>query len=82
MIETLVVALVVSAAFVYATWALLPAGTRLKLVRSLVSATGGTGAPAALRSLAARLERGARGDHCAGCDLHDPPPGAADRRRK
>jgi hypothetical protein len=83
MLEGLVVAVIVAAAFVYAGWALIPAATRLRLARRLVAATGGKPAGSVLARLASRLEQAAGGgSHCTGCDAHPAPPPAQSRRPK
>ncbi len=74
LLERLLVAVIVAAAFLYAVWALVPVTTRRSLAQRLVAATGGPQATNAAARLAQRLARSARGDaHCHGCDAHDDP---------
>ncbi len=78
MLEKLIVAIVVAAAFCYAVWAVTPASTRLTLARRFVAATSAGQPGGALSRLALRLEKAAGGGaHCSGCDAHSaksPPP--------
>jgi hypothetical protein len=75
MLEKLVVAVVVAAAFAYAAWSLVPAATRLRLARRLSAAAGGPQSTHPFARLARRLENAAGGGaHCAGCDAHTPTP--------
>ena len=75
MLEQIVVSVVVAAAFVYALWALMPAGTRLRLARRLAVATGGPESTGVLARLARWLERAAGGGaSCHGCDAHASKP--------
>ena len=75
MLEKLVVAVVVAAAFAYAGWSLVPASTRLRAARRLSAAAGGPDATHPLARIAQRLEKAAGGGAgCAGCDAHEPTP--------
>ncbi len=70
MLEPLIVAAVVLAAFVYAAWSLLPTPARLRIARALGRAADRGSAGPWLGRLASRLERTAsrRGSACSGCD--------------
>jgi hypothetical protein len=83
MLESLLIALIVVAAALYAAWALTPASVRNGFVLRLVQALGGAAQPGMRGRLAAALQRLAKssGGGCSDCSaakLH-PPPGA-DRR--
>ena len=81
MLEAIVVGLIVIAAVAYATWALLPAVTRLRAAQGLNRWARRPGRPAALAHAAAVLERAARArmGGCSDCsavqDAPRPPSG-------
>jgi hypothetical protein len=58
--QAIVVGLIVLAAAVYATWAMLPAVLRLRLAQRCVAWTAPPGRPDWLRRAAAAIERAAR----------------------
>jgi hypothetical protein len=83
LLESLLIALIVTAAALYAAWALTPGSVRSGFVLRLVQALGGAGQPGIRGRLAATLQRLAKssGSGCSDCSaakLH-PPPGT-DRR--
>ncbi len=76
LLERLLVAAIVAAAFLYAVWALMPAGTRRALAQRLVVATGGPESATWSARLAQRLAQAAGGgSHCHGCEEHAAKPG-------
>jgi Tfp pilus assembly protein PilN len=82
MLESLLIALIVAAAALYAAWALTPASVRNGFLRRLVQALGGAEQPGLRGRLAAALQRLAQasGGGCSDCSaakMHRPP---ADRR--
>ena len=77
LLERLLVAAIVAAAFLYAVWALMPAGTRRAIAQRLVVATGGPESATWSARLAQRLAQAAGGgSHCHGCETHAAKPGA------
>ena len=74
MIEMLLVGVIVLAATCYATWALLPAAGRQRVVRRLLSLSAASGVPAWLQRGAQSLERRTRSTsgHCDGCSVQPP----------
>jgi len=83
MLESLLIALIVIAAALYAAWALTPASVRNGAVLRLVRALGGTESPGIRGRMAAALQRLAKssGGGCSDCSaakLH-PPPGTDKR---
>jgi hypothetical protein len=83
MLESLLIALIVIAAALYAAWALTPASVRNGGVLRLVRALGGTESPGIRGRMAAALQRLAKssGGGCSDCSaakLH-PPPGTDKR---
>ena len=82
MLESLLIALIVIAAALYASWALTPASVRKGCVLRVVQALGGAERPGIRGRLAAALQRLAQssGGGCSDCNaakLHPPP---ADKR--
>jgi hypothetical protein len=74
-LEKVLVGIVVAAAFVYAAWAVTPAGTRLALARRLVAATAAQQPHGMLARFALKVEKAAGGGaHCTGCDAHSAKP--------
>jgi len=83
MLEAIVVGLIVIAAVAYATWALLPAVTRLRAASGLNQWAGKPGRPAVLGRATAALERAARArmGGCSDCGaVQDAPRPPADSR--
>jgi len=80
-LEAIVVGLIVIAAVAYATWALLPAATRLRAAAGLNRWAERSGRPRALGRASAALERAARArmGGCSDCgavqDAPRPPAG-------
>jgi len=74
MIEMLLVGAIVLVATLYATWTLLPAAGRQRVVRRLVSLSAASGVPAWVQRGARSLERRTRstGGHCDGCSVQPP----------
>jgi len=75
MIEMLLVGAIVLVATLYATWALLPAAGRQRVVRRLARLSAAGGVPAWLRRGARSLEQRTRSTSgpCDGCSV--PPTG-------
>jgi hypothetical protein len=83
MLESLLIALIVFAAALYAVWALTPASVRGGFVLRLAQALGGAECPGMRGRLAAALQRLARssGGSCSDCSAAklSPRPGAGKR---
>lgn len=83
--QGLLVGLIVMVAAVYATWALIPPSTRLRLASRLGAWSTLPGRPALLARLAAAIERAARMKlgGCSDCGTASPPrpPSARPRAR-
>ena len=74
MIEMLLVGVIVLAATCYATWALLPAAGRQRVVRRLARLSAAGGVPAWLQRGVRSLEQRTRSTsgHCDGCSAQPP----------
>jgi hypothetical protein len=81
--QSLVVGLIVLVATTYAAWALVPAGTRLRIASRFYAWTRGAGRPAWLGRIAAAMERSARArmGGCSDCSAASPPPSTSSSRR-
>ena len=74
MLEMFLVGSIVLLATLYATWALLPAAGRQRVVRRLVSLSAASGVPAWLQRGVRSLEQRTRSTsgHCDGCSVQPP----------
>ena len=73
--QGLAVGLIVLVATTYVVWALVPAGTRVRLATNFAAWSRGVGRPAWIGRLAAALERAARSrlGGCSDCGAANPP---------
>jgi hypothetical protein len=81
--QGLTVGMIVLVATAYAIWALVPAGTRLRLASRLSAWSRRAGRPAWLGHLAVSVERSARSriGGCTDCGTASPPTAARSKRR-
>jgi hypothetical protein len=81
--QGLTVGMIVLVATTYAIWALVPAGTRLRLASRFSAWSCRAGRPAWLGRLAIAVESSARArlGGCIDCGAANPPPAASSKRR-
>lgn len=85
MLESLLIALIVAVASMYAVWALAPASLRRRVALRLSQSLGGSASPGMRGRVAAMLQRLAKspGGGCSDCSaakLHQPPAGERPER--
>lgn len=84
MLESILIALIVTAAALYAVWALTPASVRSAFVLRLARSLGGPEQPGVRGRLAAGLQRLAKASagscsDCSAAKMHQPPQGKRSR---